>query len=238
MRKTAMRQGNLFIKSGLIGAVLIGVSVIIGLPDGDIKAIHDHMKIRYYGETTAEDFAETYGDDAIPVLLGILKSGDADRYSLGKVCLYLGKMGAQDTLEPMKQVVKRPLPKELGKNQYSDIYSTMVGIAFLGTDDAFKYLKQLATDEYWAKRKTHPTIPHLKRNEAKARKRLRQMALNSIGYVGNEKAKGVLEELRRTEASDMQREVDDALEEVEYRLAGKHLLDRGKYMPIMSGAPD
>lgn len=219
--------------AALVAGTLLGTYLIL-LGDEEERAIREEMRDRSANEIWGEEFAETYGDDGIPVMIDILESGNSNKYALGKVCFYLGKMGATEAFDPIVDFINAPLPEVLEQKHSQDIMQAMWGLAFLGTDDALAFLKELTTDEYWEQRQTHPTTPYLKLDEAGARYRLRELAVIAIGRCDNEEAKNILENLRTTLGSEFWAQIDGALYEVGRRRTGAHLLDRKKFVPLSS----
>ncbi len=164
----------------------------------DEKAIRAEMSEPGRKELRAKEFADQYGKDAIPVLLDILKSGDRERYYLGNVCHFLGVLGAQEALEPMKERVDRVLSKkDLSEREFDEIRVAFLGIGHLGSDDAISYLKQFITGSYWAARDIHPTVSESKYDEGRTQERLQAFSILALGMAGNQNAIDILTGLQR-----------------------------------------
>ncbi len=172
----------------------------------DEKAIRAEMAEPLRGGLREKDFADQYGKDAIPVLLDILKSGDGERYYLGDVCHILGVLGAQEALDPMKELVDRALSKkDLTRREFVRVGLALRGIGHLGSDDAISYLNQFITGSYWATRDVHPTVSESKHtkamNQDKVQEELRTYSIIALGMAGNQKAIDMLTELQKQDVS-------------------------------------
>jgi hypothetical protein len=155
----------------------------------------------------------------------------------GKTSFYLGKIGDPRAFDPMVQVIEAELPESMDMDEDSALHFTMVGLGFLGTDDAFSYLRKLAGEDYWLQRSSQPTIPSMSRDAAATRRGFRESAVMALGFSGKEKAAEILEDLRRDSAADIAKKVNAAIAEVEKRQKGSHLIERDKYIPIMPNTP-
>ncbi len=190
------------------------------LSAADKAAMRSEMDVNEWREWEAEAFVEKYGADAVPVLIGMLQEKDVSPSAKGKAAFYLGKFRQPSAIKPIIALIESPLPEEIGTQEKPRLYGALLGLGFIGSDEALDYLKKLASDDYWLKRPERPRMPHTKMNEEQTRRELRTMTINSIGVAGNDKAIETLEELKRGAASDMADKVGKSIDHARRRQKG------------------
>ena len=190
------------------------------LSDTALNAIRAEMDVHEWREWEAEAFVEKYGADAVPVLIGMLKEKGVSPFTKGKAAVYLGKFRQPSAVQPIIALIESPLSEEIDVQEKSRLYGALLGLGFIGSDEALDYLKKLAGDDYWLKRPERPRMTHTKMNEEQTRCELRTMTINSIGVAGNDKAIEILEELKRGAASDMADKVGKSIDHARRRQKG------------------
>ena len=187
------------------------------------------------GEKAAEDFVRHFGESGKPYLIELMKE-DTEPGVKARVAFRLGKLGDPEGLQCMADFLERPLPDVLEGVAYTDVWCTMLGIGFLGSDEAIDYLARLATEDYWNDRlqKTaeHPLVrlgrnPNLLDAE-RSINRLRADAIMALGAAGNARAERALYELRgKADSPALVAEIDGKLLECQRRMRSNILMTIG-----------
>jgi len=173
------------------------------------------MGRRFATEEGAQQTAEKYGAAAVPFLIEMFQTQDAEVGGArkSKIAFYLGKFRDTRAVQPMVDFIESPLPQEMTEDQLGAILGTMMGLGFIGDEVSLEYLKRLASEDYWLNRPVHPRVPEVSNNypyhreggmsEQDTRGKFREYALEGLGLAGNKKAIEILEELKEGAAKDM-----------------------------------
>jgi hypothetical protein len=189
----------------------------------------------FFSEDTAERFSKQFGRAAIPVLIGFLEE-DISFRAKGKIAFYLGKFrnegfGIHPAVLPIMNLIDRSSAIPIGEHREFMLVFSMYGLGYTKDDVAFAFLKKLATDDYWRRFSLVPFgVPAASfSTHAKFLRKLRQGAINGIGDAGNPKALDVLDELRKGEARDLRKYIDQVKKVCKERISGRPY--RGNEVP-------
>ena len=137
-----------------LALTLIGSGLIAQTPVADFESVDSALNTREFSETTAKQFAEQFGDDAVPILLEMLRSPETGKFQKGKISFYLGVMGVTSALPDIIRFIDAPLSGEISRSHDKGIYFATAAIGYLAgrDDEAFSYLMNLNSEDYWRER--------------------------------------------------------------------------------------
>lgn len=184
------------------------------------KKIRQEFSDRSFDEKGAETFALEYGRDAVPILIDLLKSDDA-QVPKGKVAIYLGKLGDPSAVKPMQEFIANALQYEIPKYTYLDLVFALHSLGFIGNEASLGYLRKGTHPEFWNIVSPTVAIPELKLDHPGTVQAMREASLRAYASSGK---KTVIDDLLK-HSDDFKgfsdRLYKDALEEAHRRYSGK-----------------